>query len=68
MNFKRRLPLTLDLLLNANECTQQHLSKYIRDPLKRETNGEEKDTGWSGRHEMELLSRQRCWCPALLQI
>lgn len=39
MNFERCLPLTLDLLLNANERTQRHLSECTVDPLKRETNG-----------------------------
>lgn len=29
--------------------------------LKKEINGREEDTGWTGRHEMELLNRQR-WC------
>lgn len=42
MNFKRCLPLTPDLLLNANERTQQHHSKCIMDPLKRETNAKRK--------------------------
>ena len=37
--FERCLPLTLDLLLNANECTQWRLHKCTVDPLKRETNG-----------------------------
>lgn len=34
MNFKRYLPLTIDLLLNVNERAQQRLSKYAMDPSK----------------------------------
>lgn len=33
MNFKRCLPLTLDLLLNANERTRRHLSELAADPF-----------------------------------
>lgn len=34
MNFKCCLPLALDVLFNANERTQKHLSKCPKNPLK----------------------------------
>lgn len=52
MNFKRCLPLTLDLLLNANERTQRHLSKSTVDTLKRETSGSKEDTEWTWSYEV----------------
>lgn len=53
---------TLDLLLNANERTQWHLSKCTMDPLKREAN-EEEDRWWQ---EMVQRGRHLSSWPALL--